>query len=285
MDLSKFPKQYQLLYTLSKSLFVDQEFKCVVIVSKTPYLTALIACHGAKIEIRPPYVPGMCLLLPCENDSNRYVHAVIESTEYFDDEKYYWYLCSKVRSNSSFEQIKYAKPSIYFEKNGKFFPHKTPENWLGKRDIAFDDLQHLTNSAYPALIGYDAKAKLDHWKKIPLGMPNMSNLTMEHLLNLSASGCKLSDVNIYSPRSFNSKKVESQIWVNDVPENIDHGRFLIILSPSHHRYQDLIDQVNNLYAENRLARITSQSIPSTLIKLGITNKSLLVGTLMQGAAS
>ncbi|ENX33407.1 MULTISPECIES: hypothetical protein [Acinetobacter] len=285
MNLNNFPRQYQLLYALSKSLFVDNEFKCIAIISKTPYLTALAACHGAKIEIKPPYAPNTCLLLPCEKDNKKYVHAVIDNTEDFDGQKYYWYRYRKVRSNSISEPVRYAKPSIYLEKYGKIFPHKTPQNWLGKHDISSDDIRNLTNSFYPALIGHDAKAKLDYWKKVPLFIPSTLKLTMECLLNLSSQNGKFSDINAYSPKSFDFKRFESQIWINDVPENIEQGRFLIILSPTHNRYQDLISQVNDLYANNRLTSIEPQSIPSNLLKLGITNRALLVATLMRESIS
>ena len=285
MDLNKFPKQYQLLYTLSKSLFVDRNFKCVALVSKTPYLTALTACHGAKIEIQPPYAPETCLLLPDGNDSKKYVHAVIDGTEYFDEEKYYWYTYRKVRSNSNSEPIRYAKPSIYIEKYGKIFPHETPPTWLGKKDITSDDVYNLTNSSYPALIGHDAKAKLNYWKKVPLGIPSDPQLSMEYLLNLSSQSSKFSEINTYSPKSFNFKGFETQIWINQVPESIEQGHFLIILSPTHNRYQDLISQVNNIYANNRLTSVEPHRIPSDLTKLGITNRALSVITLMQESAS
>ena len=285
MDLNKFPKQYQLLYALSKSLFIGREFKCVAIISKTPYLTALAACHGAKVKILPPYERGTCLLLPKQDEPNKYIHAVIEGTVNFSgDQDFYWYRYRKVRSNSKCDPGREAKPCSEIEQFGKVFPHKTPENWLGKRDITFDEVQHLTNSAYPVLIGHDAKAKLDYWKKIPLGIPNMPKLTMEYLLNLSASGGKFSDINTYSPRSFNSKKFESQIWVNDVPESIRLGRFMIIISPTHNRYQDLISQVNNIYANNRLTSVEPQSIPKNLIELGIKNRALSVVALMRDSA-
>lgn len=279
------PRQYQLLHTLSKSLFIDRDFKCVVIVSKTPYLTALIACHGAKVEIEAPYAPGTCLLLPSNDDTNKFVHAVLVDTEYIGDQKYYWYKYRKIRSNSVSEPVSYAKLCTYVEEHGRIFPHKTAQDWLGKHDIALDDLNFLTNSSYPAIIGHDAKAKIDYWKKVPLGMQAAPTLNMERVLNLFCQNNALSNLNICSPRSFNPKKSESQIWVNEVPDNIERGRFMIILSPIHKRFMELISQCNNIYAVNRLSPVNSHNIPSHLIELGITSRTLLVGTLMREPSS
>ncbi len=277
------PKQYQLLHALSKSLFLDAEFKCVVVISKTPYLTALIACHGAKKEILPPYDHGTCLLLPKSGCSNTYVHAVIDKIETIGDQNCYWYRDRKVRSNSVCDPGIAAKPCSEIEQHGKVFPHKTPEDWLGKHDISSDDLHRLANSAFPALIGHDSKAKVDYWKKVPLGIESNHQLTMENILDLSSQSSTFSNLNTYSPRSLDPKRYENQIWVNAVPDTIETGRFLIILSPTHSnsRFMDLIDQVNNTYANNRLSPVEHQNIPPHLTELGITNRALLVTTLMR----
>ena len=285
MDLMELPKQYQLIYTLSKNLFLDKKFKCVALVSKTAYLTVLAACHGAKVEILPPYEQGTCLLLPKQDKSNQYIHAVIDETDNsLGNESFYWYKYRRARSNSTCDPGREAKPCSYIEQFGKIFPYETPENWLGKHDITSDNVNNLNNSSYPALIGHDAKTKLDYWKSVPLGISSNPQLSMENLLNLSSQNSRFSIINTYSPKSFNFKKFESQIWINEVPESIEQGRFLIILSPTHRRYQDLISQVNNIYAINRLFPVEPHNIPSDLKKLGITNRALSVITLMQESA-
>lgn len=283
MDLKRFPKQYQLLYTLAKHLFIDGNFKCVALISKTPYLAALTACHGSRIEILPPYEPDTCLLLPYEENSNKYVHAVIQNTENIDGQEYYWYIFRKQRSNSDFKPVKYAKPKSYIEKYGKFFPHQSSQNWLGRQDILLEEVCNLNNSIYPILIGQDIKSKVNYWKKVPLGMSNMPKLSMESILDLSSFSSKLSEINTYSPKNIVCKKYHNQIWINDVPECIDNGRFLILISPAHNRYQDLIQQVNDLYANNRLIFINDNQIPSQLKMLGIKNRALSVIALMGGA--
>jgi len=282
MDLKRFPKQYQLLYTLAKHLFIDGNFKCVALISKTPYLAALTACHGSRIEILPPYEPDTCLLLPYADNSNKYVHAVIQNTENIDGQECYWYIFRKQRSNSDFEPVKYAKPKSYIEKYGKFFPHQSSENWLGRQDILLEEVCNLNNSIYPILIGQDIKSKVNYWKKVPLGMLNMPKLSMESILDLSFFSSKLSEINTYSPKNIDCKKYQNQIWINDVPECIDNGRFLILISPTHNRYQDLIQQVNDLYANNRLIFINDNQIPSQLKMLGIKNRALSVIALMGG---
>lgn len=60
----------------------------------------------------------------------------------------------------------------------KIFPYETPENWLGKHDITSDNVNNLNNSSYPALIGHDAKTKLDYWKGMPLGISSNPQLSM-----------------------------------------------------------------------------------------------------------
>lgn len=280
MDLKQFPKQYQLLHTLAKHLFIKGDFKCAVLISKTPYLAALTACHGSRIEILPPYEPDTCLLLPYEENSNRYVHAVIQNTEDIKGQEYYWYIFRKQRSNSDFVPVKYAKPKSYIEKYGKIFPHQSPQNWLGRQDILLDEVYNLTNSIYPVLIGHDIKSKINYWKKVPLGMKNMPKLTMESILGLSFSSSKLAEIKTYSPKNIICKKYQNQIWINDVPECIDNGRFLILISPTHNRFQDLIYQVNDLYANNRLTFINENQIPSQLKMMGIKNRALSVIALM-----
>lgn len=280
MDLKQFPKQYQLLYTLAKNLFVDGDFKCVALISKTPYLAALTACHGSKIEIQPPYESDTCLLLPYEENSNKYVHAVIQNTEDIKGQECYWYIFRKQRSNSDFEPVKHAKPKSYIEKYGKIFPHQTPQNWLGRQDIFLEEVYNLTNSIYPVLIGHDIKSKINYWKKVPLGISNMPQLTMESILGLSFLNSKLTEINAYSPKNINHRKYQNQIWINDVPECVDNGRFLILISPTHNRYQDLISQVNDLYANNRLTFINDNQMSSQLKMLGIKNRALSVISLM-----
>lgn len=280
MDLKQFPKQYQLLYTLTKNLFVDGDFKCVALISKTPYLAALTACHGSKIEIQPPYESDTCLLLPYEENSNKYVHAVIQNTEDIKGQECYWYIFRKQRSNSDFEPVKHAKPKSYIEKYGKIFPHQTPQNWLGRQDIFLEEVYNLTNSIYPVLIGHDIKSKINYWKKVPLGISNMPQLTMESILGLSFLNSKLTEINAYSPKNINHRKYQNQIWINDVPECVDNGRFLILISPTHNRYQDLISQVNDLYANNRLTFINDNQMSSQLKMLGIKNRALSVISLM-----
>lgn len=281
MQFKKMPQQYQLVHAISKDLFLNANFKCVVIVSKTPYLMALIACHGAKLEVLPPYLPGTCILLPVEDRSKEYFHAVLEETEYFNGEKFYWYKFRNARRNSTCGPGRNAKPCTYIERNAKVFPNMVLEEWLGKRNIGSDDLILMDNSIFPAIIGHQSKGKVDYWKKIDLGLREYPLLTMSKVLNISFDNKHLNTLNTFSSKVFDSKFYKNQIWVNDVPRNKSEGRFLIVLSPSHSNFMDLVFQVNNFYSENKLIAVKQEEIPKGLKELGITNKSLLLASLMK----
>lgn len=281
MELESLPKQYQLFYTISRKLFIEEEFKCIAILSKNPYLTALIACHGAKIDICPPYMSGTCILLPEKDRSKGYFHAVIDETVFFENEKFYYFRRYKPRANSALKPERQAWKSSYIESEGRVFPYQLEKEWLGKRNIIEEDLVNLTNSYFPVIIGRDAKSKIDYWKKIQLDIEPFPTVSMENLLNISTKSNTLNVLNVYTPQGFNKKKYKKQIWVNEVPENIEEGQYLIIISPFNCNFEDLISQINQFYAENRMNYIGSNDICEDLEKLGIKNKVFITATMMK----
>jgi len=281
MDLNKLPKQYRLIYNLSEQLFIKKNFKCVALVSKTPYLTALIACHGAKIEIVPPFSTGTCILLPEEDLSKGYFHAVIDETVYFDNEKFYYFRRHKKRENSNVVPVRIAKKTSFIESVGKVFPNQKEHEWLGKRNIHLKNLSNLSNSLFPVIVGKKCKSNIDYWLNIPLGIDFSPDLSMANIINTGGEGKYLENFNIQNPYSINMKNFEEQIWINNVPKDINEGNFLIILSPYTSNFDDLTIEVNDLYAENNLTYLGIDEVGEELRKNGIGNKAIFTGTIMK----
>lgn len=282
MNLEKLPKQYQLFYTISRKLFLEKEFKCVAILSKNPYLTALIACHGAKVDISPPYLSGTCILLPEKDKSKGYFHAVIDETVVFEGGEFYYFRRRKPRANSICEPERHASKCSEIESEGKVFPYQVEKDWLGKRNIVEEDLKNLSNSLFPVIVGRDAKSKVNYWKNMPLGIDLYPNFSMQCALNSSIKNSNISALDIYTSQSFNGSNYPNQIWVNEVPENIDKGRFLIIISPFNSNFKDLIMQVDDLYSEKNLVYVDFDNVSEELKRLGF-NKTILTATIMKEA--
>ncbi|MBH0035052.1 hypothetical protein I6F43_10240 [Pseudoalteromonas sp. NZS71_1] len=237
MELKQLPIPYQLTYGISNFLFKSSVLKCTVLISKTPYLSALIACHGAKVKVKPPYQPGTCMLFPL-NNPDILKHVVIDRFEEFNGQMFYYFKYAKKqvnrkkKLNSIDSDIgKKGKPSSFVEKYGIHFPFKSEEEWLGKHDISNVELEQITNENFPAIIGQ--KNLVEYWKNKALNLISNPDYTMGDILNIAKKESKFDKLSIFSTRSEKRKNHINQIWINSIPESISNGKFLIILSPSH----------------------------------------------------
>lgn len=281
MDLNKLPKQYRLIYSLSKQLFIKKNFKCVALVSKTPYLTALIACHGAKIEIVPPFSTGTCVLLPEEDLNKGYFHAVIDETVYFDNEKFYYFRRHKKRENSNIAPVRIAKKTSFIESVGKVFPNQQEHEWLGKRNIDLKDLSNISNSLFPTIVGKKCKTNIAYWLNLPLGIKFSPKLSMANIIEVIGGTKYLKNFNIKNPYTLDMKSCNKQIWINTVPKDINEGNFLIILSPYVNNFEELTIEVNELYADKNLTYLGIDEVGEELKENGIGNKAIFTGTIMK----
>jgi hypothetical protein len=285
MELRRMPRQYQLIHDLSEYIFNKSEVKCGVFLSKTPYLSALIACHGAKKNIQYPYLPGTCLLLSL-GDQNVYKHIVIERFEEFKGQLFYYF---KLRKKYSIQHKKItsidndigleAKPMSYVEKEGILFPHKLEEEWLGKHDIPKSEIEQISNDSFPAIIGQ--KNLVEYWKNKELHLYANPDYTMADILNIAKKDNKFDRLNILSTRSEKRKRHINQIWVNSVPSNLDSGKYLIILSPAHSLFEEKTSEINQIYSDGKLSQISNSELPHDLLELGISNRSLFIATLLK----
>lgn len=279
------PLQYQLIYNMAEYIFRKSDVKCAVLVSKTPYLSALIACHGAKANISPPYSLGSCLLLPLE-DQNIYSHVVIERYEEFNGQMFYFV---KHRKNQINRKKKLTaididcglegKPSLYVENQAILFPAQHESEWLGKHDIPKSELEQIMNDSFPAIIGQ--KNLVEYWKNKELALAEHSECTMASILNLPKNNDKFNRLNIYSTKGDKKNRHDNQIWINAVPASLKKGKYLIILSPSHSMFEEKVLEVNELYSNAKLATLMASEIPQRLLDLGIYNRSLSIVSLLK----
>lgn len=278
-ELMEMPKFYQLIYELSRRFFLLNEFKCVALIVKTPYLASLIACHGAKQILMPPYGKGTCILLPIEGSENEYSHVVIDKMTVFDNQNFYWYRDKKDSSKPNHASLGIkGKPCSYIENNAIVYPTKKEYEWLGKRNITLNNIADDINSSFPSITG--EKRILKNWISRPLGITLGGELTMKGLLNVSSEE-KSKGIYIYRRKNKELDKHKNQIWINSVPENIKKKFCLILLSPNHANFESNVSEVNDLYAENRLLSIKNSDISKKLVELGICNQNLLKATLMK----
>lgn len=285
VELEQFPIPYQLIHGLSKFLFKSSAIKCAVLVSKTPYLSALAACHGAKVNIHSPYLPGTCLLLSL-GDPNVYKHVVIERFEEFNGQMFYFF---KFRKKYSIRNKKIttvdndigleAKPKLYVEKQGIPFPYKLEVEWLGKHDIPKAELEQMTNESFPAIIGQ--KSLVEYWKNKELNLSSNSNYTMADILNIAKIDNKFDRLNIFSTRSEKRNRYINQIWVNSVPPSLGNGKYLIILSPAHSLFEEKVFEINQIYSDAKLSKLKNSELPRDLLEQGISNRSLSITALLK----
>ena len=143
MELEHLPLQYRLIQSVSEYLFNSSEASCAVLVSKTPYLSALVACSGARTVIMPPFSVGDCLLLPLEKP-DIYVHVVIDRyCEEINGQLICYLKYSKNNSNKNrkittieLDKGVKGKPNKFVEEKGFLFPTQCEDNWLGKHAIS-----------------------------------------------------------------------------------------------------------------------------------------------------
>lgn len=285
IELKKLPIPYQLTYGISNFLFKSSVLKCAVLVSKTPYLSALIACHGAKVKVHPPYQPGICMLLPL-NNPDILKHVVIERFEEFNGQMFYYFKDAKKQVNRKKKLTsidsdigKKGKPSSFVEKYGIHFPFKSEEEWLGKHDISKVELEQITNENFPAIIGQ--KNLVEYWKNKALNLIANPDYTMADILNIAKKENKFDRLSIFSTRSEKIKNHINQIWINSIPESISNGRFLIILSPSHNLFEEKVFEINQMYSEAKLLKIDDSELPQDLLELGIKNRSTSIAALFK----
>ncbi|MEH6463888.1 MAG: hypothetical protein V7771_08205 [Shewanella psychromarinicola] len=285
MELVKMPEPYQLIHGLSEFLFKSSEIKCVVLISKNPYLSALIACHGAKISNNPPYTPGSCMLLPL-NEPHIYKHVVIERLEEFNGQLLYFFKFRKKHScrNKKITTIENdiglgGKGRSFVEKQGILFPFKSEGEWLGKHDVDRSELETISSEVFPTIIGQ--KHLVEYWKNKALNLKQNPDYTMADILNVSKDVTKFDRLNIFSKQNEKAVRNVNQIWVNSVPESMSSGKYLIILSPAHNFFEEKILEVNQIYSDLKLSTVKEHEIPQRLFDLGISNRSLSVVALLK----
>ena len=285
MKLKHMPVQYRLIHSTSEYLFNQSEISCAVLVSKTPYLSALIACSGAKKTILPSFSVGDCLLLPL-NNPNVYVHVVIDRFEESNGQLFCFlkYSKNKTKKNNKLTSIKIdkglkGKPSAFVEENGFLFPTQCEESWLGKHDISKLELNGHLNNTFPAIIGQETK--VNYWKNMPLKIIDNPTLTMANILKISKDNNKFDGFYVFSSRNNRRQKHSNQIWVNAVPDNVSNGKYFIILSPSYGLFEERVLEVNQMYSDAKLTAIKQTDLPKSLLNLGISNRSLATVALFK----
>lgn len=285
MELKHMPVQYKLIHSTSEYLFNNSEISCAVLVSKTPYLSALIACSGAKTIISPPFSVGDCLLLPLDKP-DFYVHVVIDHFEESNGQLFCFlkYSKNKTNRNNKLTSVKVdkglkGKTSKFVEEKGFSFPTQCEENWLGKHDISELELKGHLNNLFPAIIGQETK--VNYWKNMPLKITNNPTLTMAEILKISKENNKFDGFQVFSPRNNRSQKHSNQIWVNAVPDNVSNGKCFIIISPSYSLFEECILEVNQLYSDAKLTAIKQVDLPESLLNLEISNRSLATVALFK----
>ena len=290
MELEHLPLQYRLIQSVSEYLFNSSEASCAVLVSKTPYLSALVACSGARTVIMPPFSVGDCLLLPLEKP-DIYVHVVIDRyCEEINGQLICYLKYSKNNSNKNrkittieLDKGVKGKPNKFVEEKGFLFPTQCEDNWLGKHDVSETELKDHLNNMYPAIIGQESK--VNYWKNMQLKITYNPTLTMADFLKISKGDNKFDGFYVFSAKSKKRKKHVNQIWVNAVPDDVSTGKYLIILSPCYGLFEERALEINQMYSDAKLTAIKKNDLPQPLLNLGISNRSLATVALFKRSHS
>ena len=272
MDIAKYPIGFQQIFKLSKFFFSSKNFRLLVVLSKTPFLSGGIAALGAQKETGTELSSGTCLLIPESSNGTKWQHIVIERVEYMYGQKMYYYNYRKPRArkhnygSNDFDIDLKAKPAEFIKQYGVINHYADCESWLGKRDIdsSVMDRVNYHTTKYPLIVS--EKAKFIEWFNKELHIPYCENSTLSSISKVVVNDSIYSGVNIVSPYSVGQVN-EPSIWINRVPSTALEGNAIVILSPYLSTFEEKIIQIGDLYQESRLIASSLDELPLELRSL------------------